>query len=284
MTTDFRDWYVGTPPAGDASNRIANTLFVSQATFAISQLATVAGLTILANLSSGVSSVAATTISNVFDQTIGSAQGQVLYRNAASWVFLPAGSTGQLLKTGGGGNNPSWAGGLVLLNTLSPSGVASTNDTSSLTSIYRNYLITFENICPATNTTTFQMRIATTSSAFTTAGYVSMANVMCSAILATDNSTAAILLSGARATTQNTTSAVYGLNGFVYVSNPASALIRKMFTGQTTFQTPGTVGTTTQAMANISGFNDVANAVTGVNFLFDSGNIATGTIKIYGIS
>ncbi len=36
------------------------------------------------------------------------AQGDVLYRNASGWVRLPAGTSGQHLRTNGTGANPSW--------------------------------------------------------------------------------------------------------------------------------------------------------------------------------
>lgn len=39
----------------------------------------------------------------------GSAQGAILYRAAAGWVHLAAGTSGQVLTTGGAGANPSWA-------------------------------------------------------------------------------------------------------------------------------------------------------------------------------
>jgi len=36
------------------------------------------------------------------------AQGDILYRNASSWVRLPAGTSGQVLQTNGAAANPSW--------------------------------------------------------------------------------------------------------------------------------------------------------------------------------
>lgn len=36
------------------------------------------------------------------------AQGDILYRNATAWVRLPAGTSGDVLTTGGAGANPSW--------------------------------------------------------------------------------------------------------------------------------------------------------------------------------
>ena len=176
------------------------------------------------------------------------------------------------------------AGAMTLLNTLLPNGVASTNDTTSFTSSYRNYLITFENVVPAVNTTTLQMQIATAGSNFVSGSYVSIAQVNVSSVLVTDTSTTVVLLSGLRSTTQVGTSTNYGVAGFINLFNPAGTIARKQIVGAFTYATPGTVGTTTLAQADINSlFDGNSNAVTGVNFLFSSGNIATGTIRIYGM-
>ena len=39
----------------------------------------------------------------------GATQGAILYRAAAGWVHLPAGTAGQVLATAGAGANPAWA-------------------------------------------------------------------------------------------------------------------------------------------------------------------------------
>lgn len=48
--------------------------------------------------------VTATTILD----SLGSTQGQILYRNATAWVPLAPGTNGQILTSGGAGANPSW--------------------------------------------------------------------------------------------------------------------------------------------------------------------------------
>lgn len=286
MTQTFQDWFVATPARGDVSNRIANTLFVSQATIAISQLATVAGLTVLSNLSSGISTVTATTITNVLDRTIGSAQGQILYRNAASWVFLPAGGTGQVLKTGGANNNPSWVGGLVLLNTLTPNGVASTNDTSSFSSSFSNYMIVFENVCPAVNTSTFQLTVATSGSNFISGAYFSQVNgfIANNGNLVTDYSTTVILLSGSRATTAVASSSVSGVCGNLFMQNSEGSNVKKQINGNISYEAPGGLSTSSFGGIEVSALFNSTSAITGLNFSFDAGNIATGIIKIYGMA
>ena len=176
------------------------------------------------------------------------------------------------------------AGGLQLLATLSPNNVASTNNTSVFTSTYRTYEITFDNICPATQTTTFQMTVCTTGNAYITTGYISVAMCNVSSVIVTDTSTTAMLLSGVRATTQLLTSTLQGLSGSIRFFNPAASTYNKHIVGAVSFATPGAIATTTLAQAQVNAQLNLSTVITGVNFVFSSGNIQTGTIKIYGMT
>ncbi len=174
------------------------------------------------------------------------------------------------------------AGGMVLLATLSPNNVASTNNTSVFTSAYRTYEITFDNICPATQTTTFQMTVSTTGNAYVSGGYISVAMCNVSSVIVTDTSTSVLLLSGVRATTQLLTSTLQGLSGSIKLFNPAATTYNKHIVGATSFATPGAIATTTLAQVQVNGQFNLSTALNGVNFAFSSGNIQTGVIKIYG--
>lgn len=73
-------------------------------------IASIAAKTILANKTAGSAAPTSCTISDIMDFLSGTpAQGDIVYRNATSWVRLPAGTAGQVLTTGGAGANPSWA-------------------------------------------------------------------------------------------------------------------------------------------------------------------------------
>jgi hypothetical protein len=96
--------------------------------------------------------------------------------------------------------------------------------------------------------------------------------------------TSVFYLSGITATTCVGTSTIYGVNGWVEVVNPANAVFRKSIVGELDYITPGAVSTLTNAMVFPGGFWDgAASAVTGLAIAFQTGNIATGTIRIYGI-
>ncbi len=55
--------------------------------------------------------LAGATLSSIIDTSIGNTQGNILYRNAAGWVVLAPGTSGQFLQTLGAGANVQWAPG-----------------------------------------------------------------------------------------------------------------------------------------------------------------------------
>jgi len=51
------------------------------------------------------------TLTSVIDAALGSAQGDILYRNSTVWTVLAPGTSGQFLQTQGAAANPQWATG-----------------------------------------------------------------------------------------------------------------------------------------------------------------------------
>jgi hypothetical protein len=75
----------------------------------VDTFAAIADKELLANISGASAPAIGTALSAYLDAAIGSvAQGDLLYRGAASWSRLPAGTAGQFLKTSGAGANPAW--------------------------------------------------------------------------------------------------------------------------------------------------------------------------------
>lgn len=64
---------------------------------------------ILARITSGAGSFEEATLTQILDLLGSVAQGDVLYRGAAAWSRLAAGTSGHYLKTNGAGANPEWA-------------------------------------------------------------------------------------------------------------------------------------------------------------------------------
>lgn len=100
-------------------------------------LATIANARIMANVS-GVSAVpTANTLSAIIDTCLDNTQGDILYRNATNWVALSAGTSGQVLQTGGAGANPSWTTALNSIITL-PAAVAIPTGATGVTQAVNN--------------------------------------------------------------------------------------------------------------------------------------------------
>lgn len=290
--------FVPDPPAGDSSNRIADTRFVQNAISASagSTLSNAGALSVIGNASTVagpaasiadtganqllVSNAANTTIlwssiTNYIDNAIASAQGDILYRNAASWVALAPGTAGFVLKTQGAAANPLWAGGLTLLNTLSPNNVATAGDTTSFTSTFRNYLITFNNVCPAIQSTMLLMQVATSGTSFiTSTTYATNVNgissVNISAIFLTGNASLA-------------TSLNYGVNGWAMLCNPSAAVGFKNVIANVSSLSSSN-NTSLNVNTNAGAYTGTTAPVTGIQFVMGTGNIQTGTIEIWGMA
>ena len=63
---------------------------------------------VLGRQTAGAGSTEELTLTQLLDFVGSAAQGDVLYRGASAWTRLAAGTSGQLLSTGGVGANPSW--------------------------------------------------------------------------------------------------------------------------------------------------------------------------------
>jgi len=84
-------------------------------------LAPISTLNLLANITGGSAAPTPHTLSAIIDACIGSVQGDILYRGAATWSVLAPGTSGFFLQTQGAAANPQWAaipfGSIPLTNT-----------------------------------------------------------------------------------------------------------------------------------------------------------------------
>jgi len=100
---------------------------------------------IYANVSGGVASPTAQSLSAVLDYVLSSTRGSVLYRGATGWRALGPGASGQVLQTNGAGADPSWAtasggggGSTTLLSEIIAPGTSGTVTFSSIPTTYRD--------------------------------------------------------------------------------------------------------------------------------------------------
>jgi hypothetical protein len=217
-------------------------------------------------------------------------QGDILYRNASGLVRLGAGTNGQVLTTAGAGANPSWStvsSDFVLL--------ATTNQTSSVASVsfdgfsdtYNTYQVFYSNLIPSASSTSLRLRYRRSNADVTSSNYISFSgggeippnlagnNSQCSGTYNNDS---------IRLTTGNdvgSTTSYGGITGFITLNNARGTTNYKMGNGQNEYNRSD------NAVWNTSnnGFVDYSStsALSGVTFLFGSGNIASGNFKLYGI-
>ena len=175
---------------------------------------------------------------------------------------------------------------LITTNTIS-SGVSSSSFTSNIDSTYDTYLFKFINMHPATDDVFFQVNFRDGSSAFdatkttTTFGaYHGEGGGGASVFYDTSDDLAQ------STNYQNLVVDSIGngndesLNGEMYLFSPSSTTFVKHFIARTNIYHDGDYTFDNY----IAGYCNVTAAIDGVDFQFNSGNIDSGVIKMYGLS
>jgi len=174
-----------------------------------------------------------------------------------------------------------------LISSQTASSSASVSFTG-LNSDYSKYRVEFYNVLPATNAVTFKAEISIDSGAtFISTGYDVGSRWQTNADLAGGFlSTSHITLSG-RSDTQATwrvyNGAGYGVSGYLEFDNPSAPSTQKNFRGWSQWVLSDTPPS---YLANsiISGRNtSTTSAINALRFSMSSGNIASGTFKLFGI-
>lgn len=230
-------------------------------------------------------------------------QGDIIYHNGTDNVRLGKSDTAtSYLSNTGTSNNPSWAkvdltngvtpafGGWVLISTASASSSA-TIDFTGLTSTYKTYILVIEDLIPATNATTLYFRVGTggtptyqsgaTDYAFVRGLSVSPIGAFATnTFLGTGDGNESYILIGSNAGMSNTANATY--NGFIRIYDPAQSSVYHSIDYHCTY-IDGT-GSPYQLISQFgSGVYLSSTAVTAVRILMNSGNITSGTFKLYGL-
>lgn len=189
--------------------------------------------------------------------------------------------TGQLRANIGGVlttiNQTPNGGALQFLGQQVASSSASLDFTSFISSTYDEYVFEFINIIPATDGALLWMRMNTGSGFDTGANYSyrywRMAGA--TAVVNATGATKIILTDGVGNV------ATYGICDYIKLFSPQNTSLRKEVSGRLSFQQTAAGG----YEASITmGAYDITTALTGVQFLFSTGNIASGTIRVYGVS
>lgn len=170
----------------------------------------------------------------------------------------------------------------VLLATLTASNSATLSDTTHLTSTYTSYEFRFINVIPATNSVNLWARVGTSgggydsgasSYAYYGVGLEPAARTFFSA------GDAQIVLNPSGNPLSNTV-ASGGVSGVLRLFNPAGTTTNKQFTfDAAAWNSSSEYSRVVENGAYING----TAAITQIEFLFSSGNIASGTIEVWGV-
>jgi hypothetical protein len=202
-----------------------------------------------------------------------------------SGVLLPASLTNNSIANVTAYNAAIATGNMVLISSQTASNSASISFTTGINSTYKEYQFWFENLVPVNNSVQFGINFSTdggstysvtkTSSFFQALHYEDDSNAYMGYRTENDlaQSTAIQLLTfGVR-----TSNADEGVCGTLNFYNPSSTTYVKHYIADT--------HSTRDWSHNVfcSGYCNTTSAVNAVKFQYDSGNISTGTILMYGI-
>jgi hypothetical protein len=162
----------------------------------------------------------------------------------------------------------------VLLATLTASSSAALSYAGGFSGFHELEIV-FENVLPATNAVQFRLRVRSGGSFQTTSYLCSGARPDIGGNVAY-SSTTFIALTGST----NLSNSGAGLSGAARGYNVSSSSVAKIFTVLTHHVASG------NSPANVvgGGFWNSTAAIDGLEFSMSSGNIASGTIKIYGLT
>ena len=180
--------------------------------------------------------------------------------------------------SGGGGS-----GALVLLEQHTASASAQLDFTTFISATYDDYEFRFVDILPSTDGGKFRMRMGTgggptydTGSNYHWCSYVATSG----AAGQNGGTSVAFIGIGAEEGTSTVSSSSFGFQGRMAFSNPNSAIFKKVSGNWNEARTSGP----SLLLGTIAGTYNSATAVTAVRFYFDTGNIASGTIRVYGLT
>lgn len=222
-------------------------------------------------LASGVTASSLTSVGTLASLTV---SGNTTTNVTGSTQCVQANTAGVL--SGTGAVCPTSSGTMVLLNTLTASNSASLSDTTSLTSTYSSYEIVWENIIPATLNAAFEAQVQV-GGTFQTSGYLAAGTSYDTAAAAqpfTSTTYFPLSVTGAL----GIYNAAPGGSGHMRIYNPSASTIIQM-----TAEFTHAYSSSEAFWGSDGGYYNSSGAVTGLKFVFASGNITSGVVKIYGI-
>ena len=204
-----------------------------------------------------------------------------LYAKSDGLLYSKDDAGTETLVSGGAGGGGS--SGVVFLQNQTASSSATLDFTSFISATYDEYLFELVNVIPATDNVELWMRVGTgggptyDSGSNYSFGNFRFSQAGSAVTGATPGSpTTQWDLSGSGGVDNSSN---YGVWGSVKLFGPGSAIYKKI-RGEFGYLSNGNE----PLASNISGMYLSATALTAIRFLFSSGNIASGSIRCYGIA
>jgi hypothetical protein len=190
-------------------------------------------------------------------------------RSMASITSLPSGVSGS---------------SLVLISTQTASSSATIDFTSNIDSTYKEYIFKFIDIHPATNNVKFQFNLTTDGTNFN----VTKTSTYFAAYHSEADDAGIAYSTGsdlAQSTSDQPIAEDVGSDndqapsGSLFLYNPSSTTFVKHFLANMS----NSQQTDYSQNIFVGGYGNTTSAITGIRFKFASGNIDSGTIKMYGV-
>jgi len=196
-----------------------------------------------------------------------------------------AGSSGNVLTSGGSGAAPSWTtpagGSWTFLSTVTASNSATVDIETTFDSTYETYAIVASSVRPVTNAVSLRA-IQKQSGAYVEDNYqyhLSICNATSSSYAgaANGNTTSHLVANSLRDASGDTQG---GASFVMYIPNPSNTTLQKTIFATGVANT-ASIGSAQMTLVG-SNFGSTA-AITGIRFFMSSGNINSGTFRLYGI-
>jgi hypothetical protein len=209
--------------------------------------------------------------------------GGVAYGNGTTAAYSAAGTAGQYLQSNGS-SAPTWstpaAGALILLSTVTASASATVDVENTFSSTYDVYELIASGVVPANDGEQFRMTMKIGGVYVTGSGYryvrTGSLSTSSSYVGGNNNGDGAIILG---INVQN--GASVPINFKLRIYNPSSTALQKAVTWEGYYQDTSTPAV---AMSFGAGSNNGTDALTGIRFFMGTGNITSGTFRLYGIA
>jgi hypothetical protein len=189
---------------------------------------------------------------------------------------VAVGAIGQYVGSQGSIADPVMLSGpRTLLATLTASSSATLSDVTHFTSAYNEYVIVFENVIPATGAVSCEIQVHSGGS-FQATSYLSALNIFTGT---TTVQTAATTFLPCSQTAALPLTSALGVSGEFEIYGPVSTTTsNKQWRAKFThFNSGGVI-----VGGDMAGFWNSTAAIDGIQILMSSGNITSGTVKIYG--